>query len=72
MAGGLERAQARTGLPDVPHARAKDTADDHAVFVGGLATSEVRLERRSRLPGYCIVIRRRGHVAEPQARTATS
>jgi diadenosine tetraphosphate (Ap4A) HIT family hydrolase len=43
----------------------QDTADDHAVYVGELPTSEVRLERRSRLPGYCIVIWRHGHVAEP-------
>ena len=42
-----------------------DSSDDHAVFVAALAASEVRLERRSRLPGYCIVIWRRGHVAEP-------
>jgi diadenosine tetraphosphate (Ap4A) HIT family hydrolase len=27
--------------------------------------SEVRLERRSRLPGYCVVVWRFGHVAEP-------
>jgi diadenosine tetraphosphate (Ap4A) HIT family hydrolase len=34
-----------------------------AVFAGDVA--EVRLERRSRLPGYCLVIWRLGHVAEP-------
>lgn len=34
-----------------------------AVFTGAVA--EVRLERRSRLPGYCIVVWRLGHVAEP-------
>jgi diadenosine tetraphosphate (Ap4A) HIT family hydrolase len=33
------------------------------VFTGEVA--EVRLERRSRLPGYCIVVWRLGHVAEP-------
>jgi diadenosine tetraphosphate (Ap4A) HIT family hydrolase len=33
------------------------------VFTGQVA--EVRLERRSRLPGYCIVVWRHGHVAEP-------
>jgi diadenosine tetraphosphate (Ap4A) HIT family hydrolase len=33
------------------------------VFTGG--TAEVHLERRSRLPGYCIVVWRHGHVAEP-------
>jgi diadenosine tetraphosphate (Ap4A) HIT family hydrolase len=27
--------------------------------------AEVRLERRSRLPGYCIVVWKLGHVAEP-------
>lgn len=34
-----------------------------AVFTGDVA--EVRLERRSRLPGYCTVVWRLGHVAEP-------
>jgi hypothetical protein len=34
-----------------------------AVFTGDVA--EVRLERRTRLPGYCIVAWRLGHVAEP-------
>jgi diadenosine tetraphosphate (Ap4A) HIT family hydrolase len=33
------------------------------VFTGGFA--EVYLERRTRLPGYCIVVWRLGHVAEP-------
>jgi len=33
------------------------------VFAGEFA--EVRLERRTRLPGYCVVVWRRGHVAEP-------
>jgi diadenosine tetraphosphate (Ap4A) HIT family hydrolase len=42
-----------------------DGDDDHAVFVAELGSSEVRLERRSRLPGYCIVIWRHGHAAEP-------
>jgi diadenosine tetraphosphate (Ap4A) HIT family hydrolase len=39
--------------------------NDHAVDVAALAYSEVRLERRSRLPGYSIVIWKHGHVAEP-------
>jgi diadenosine tetraphosphate (Ap4A) HIT family hydrolase len=34
-----------------------------SVFTGEVA--EVHLERRSRLPGYCIVVWRHGHVAEP-------
>ena len=33
------------------------------VFTGEFA--EVSLERRTRLPGYCVVIWRHGHVAEP-------
>ena len=33
------------------------------VFTGEFA--EVSLERRTRLPGYCIVVWRHGHVAEP-------
>jgi diadenosine tetraphosphate (Ap4A) HIT family hydrolase len=37
---------------------------DHAFYVTELASSEVRLERRSRLPGYCIVIWKKSHVAE--------
>jgi hypothetical protein len=39
--------------------------NDHTVAVAELAYTEVRLERRSRLPGYCIVVWRHGHVAEP-------
>ncbi len=34
-----------------------------AVLTGEFA--EVYLERRSRLPGYCIVVWRHGHIAEP-------
>jgi diadenosine tetraphosphate (Ap4A) HIT family hydrolase len=41
-----------------------DGDDDNAVLVTELGSSEVRLERRSRLPGYCVVIWRHGHVAE--------
>ncbi|HEY7483002.1 MAG TPA: HIT family protein [Streptosporangiaceae bacterium] len=33
------------------------------VFTGHFA--EVHLERRTRLPGYCIVVWRHGHIAEP-------
>jgi diadenosine tetraphosphate (Ap4A) HIT family hydrolase len=33
--------------------------------VATLEHTEVRLERRSRLPGYCVVVWRRGHVVEP-------
>lgn len=33
------------------------------VFTGEVA--DVYLERRSRLPGYCVVIWKRGHIAEP-------
>jgi len=39
--------------------------NDHTVTIAELGHSEVRLERRSRLPGYCIVVWRHGHVAEP-------
>jgi diadenosine tetraphosphate (Ap4A) HIT family hydrolase len=39
--------------------------NDHTVAVAELAFSEVGLERRSRLPGYCVVIWKLGHVAEP-------
>ena len=39
--------------------------NDHTVTIAELGHTEVRLERRSRLPGYCIVVWRHGHVAEP-------
>jgi diadenosine tetraphosphate (Ap4A) HIT family hydrolase len=39
--------------------------NDHTVAVTELAWAEVRLERRSRLPGYCIAVWRHRHVAEP-------
>jgi diadenosine tetraphosphate (Ap4A) HIT family hydrolase len=39
--------------------------NDHTVAVAALPYSEVGLHRRSRLPGYCIVVWRHGHVAEP-------
>jgi diadenosine tetraphosphate (Ap4A) HIT family hydrolase len=38
--------------------------NDHTVAVADLSFSEVRLERRSLLPGYCIVVWKGGHVAE--------
>ncbi|HEY7070513.1 MAG TPA: HIT family protein [Acidimicrobiales bacterium] len=42
-------------------------ADDneYSVAVAALDWIEVRLERRSRLPGYCIAVWRHRHVAEP-------
>ena len=39
--------------------------DDHTITVIELRFTEVRLERRSRLPGYCIAVWRHGHIAEP-------
>jgi diadenosine tetraphosphate (Ap4A) HIT family hydrolase len=39
--------------------------NEHAVAAAELPYAEVGLERRSRLPGYCVVIWRHGHVAEP-------
>jgi diadenosine tetraphosphate (Ap4A) HIT family hydrolase len=39
--------------------------NDLAIAVADLPYSSVGLERRSRLPGYCVVIWRHGHVAEP-------
>lgn len=39
--------------------------DDDTMNVAELPYSEVRIDRRSRLPGYCIVVWRHGHVAEP-------
>jgi diadenosine tetraphosphate (Ap4A) HIT family hydrolase len=51
---------------DCPMCGAQDKGDNAFsvwVFTGDVA--EVRLERRSRLPGYCTVTWRHGHVAEP-------
>ena len=39
--------------------------NDFWVSVSTGEVAEVHLERRSRLPGYCIVVWRHGHVAEP-------
>jgi diadenosine tetraphosphate (Ap4A) HIT family hydrolase len=39
--------------------------NDQTITIAELAYTEVRLERRSRLPGYCIVMWRHSHVAEP-------
>jgi diadenosine tetraphosphate (Ap4A) HIT family hydrolase len=39
--------------------------NDFSLHVCDGKFSEVRLERRSRLPGYCIVVWKPGHVAEP-------
>ena len=39
--------------------------NDYTVAVGELPWSQVGLERRSRLPGYCIVVWKGRHVAEP-------
>jgi len=46
--------------------------NDHSLVVTDLPHTEVRLERRSRLPGYCIVVWRHGHVAEPTELDAAS
>lgn len=39
--------------------------NDHWVWVHTGAFTETYLERRSRLPGYCLVVWKHGHVAEP-------
>jgi diadenosine tetraphosphate (Ap4A) HIT family hydrolase len=39
--------------------------NEYVVAVADLPFAEVGLERRSRLPGYCVVVWRHGHVAEP-------
>ena len=41
--------------------------NDHTVAVATRPYSEVGLHRRSALPGYCVVVWRHGHVAEPTA-----
>ena len=39
--------------------------NDFWVAVSSGEFAEVYLERRSRLPGYCIVVWRHGHIADP-------
>jgi diadenosine tetraphosphate (Ap4A) HIT family hydrolase len=39
--------------------------NEHTPAVTELPFSEVRLERRSLLPGYCIVVWELGHIVEP-------
>lgn len=39
--------------------------NDHSVAVADLPYTEVALDRRSRLAGYCVVVWKHGHVAEP-------
>jgi diadenosine tetraphosphate (Ap4A) HIT family hydrolase len=39
--------------------------NEYVLAVADLPFAEVGLERRSRLPGYCVVVWRHGHVAEP-------
>ena len=39
--------------------------NEHTVAVAELPSTEVGLERHSRLRGYCVVVWRHGHVAEP-------
>jgi diadenosine tetraphosphate (Ap4A) HIT family hydrolase len=55
--------KAGTGCPLC--ASLRDGDNDHTVAVAELDWAEVRLERRSRLPGYCIAVWRHRHVAEP-------
>jgi diadenosine tetraphosphate (Ap4A) HIT family hydrolase len=58
-------AQRKAGK-DCPFCASLGAGDnEHTVAVAQLPYSEVRLERRSRLAGYCIVVWRFGHVAEP-------
>src|SRR3954451_20995976 len=57
--------QRKAGL-DCPMCATVGRGDNgHTVAVAELPYAEVGLERRSRLPGYCIVTWRHGHVAEP-------
>lgn len=51
---------------DCPLCEAVAAGDnDFSVAVSTGDVTQVRLERRTRLPGYCVVIWRLGHVAEP-------
>lgn len=56
----------RKGGKDCPMCASLGAGDnEYTLAVAELASSEVRLERRSLLPGYCIVVWKHGHVAEP-------
>jgi diadenosine tetraphosphate (Ap4A) HIT family hydrolase len=58
--------EARMAGKDCPICDAIGKGDsDLSVLVCDGKFSEVWLERRSRLPGYCIVVWKDGHVAEP-------
>jgi diadenosine tetraphosphate (Ap4A) HIT family hydrolase len=64
--GWPENWQQRKDGQDCPMCTSLGRGDnDHTVAVDELPSSEVRLERRSLLPGYCIVVWKLGHVAEP-------
>jgi diadenosine tetraphosphate (Ap4A) HIT family hydrolase len=39
--------------------------DPSSVLVDALGATDVRLQRRSRFPGYCVVIWNQGHVVDP-------
>ena len=58
--------EARMAGKDCPLCNSIGRGDnDFSVHVCDGTFCEVRLERRSRLPGYCLVVWRGGHVAEP-------
>jgi diadenosine tetraphosphate (Ap4A) HIT family hydrolase len=57
--------QRKAGRGCVLCASLGDGDNDFTVAVAELEFCEVRLERRSRLPGYCVVVWKLGHVAEP-------
>jgi diadenosine tetraphosphate (Ap4A) HIT family hydrolase len=64
--GWPEDWEERKGGKDCPLCASLGAGDnDHTLAVTDLPFSEVRLERRSLLPGYCIVVWKFGHVAEP-------
>ena len=61
--GDWEERKAGAGCPLCASLGAGD--NEHSVAVAELEWAEVRLERRSRLPGYCIAVWRHRHLAEP-------
>jgi diadenosine tetraphosphate (Ap4A) HIT family hydrolase len=64
--GWPEDWQQRKDGHDCPMCASLGAGDnEHTLVIAELPFSEVRLERRSLLPGYCIVVWRFGHVAEP-------
>ena len=65
VASGLGRADGREGAARCGPRSARVTTASGSACPPAWSPTGVHLERRSRLSGYCIVVWRHGHVAEP-------